>query len=178
MIKNINQFSGNKYNRITLLNFLYRNEKSIPIFECQCDCGKIFKANYYSVIYGNTKSCGCYRSEYVTKKNTVHGLSKCKIYPIWKTMYQRCYNANNKDYKYYGELGIKMSNTWKNDFKAFYDDMYVSYLDHVNKFGVNNTSLDRIDPNDNYCKENCRWATWKEQNNYSHKRKLKKIIPR
>ena len=51
--------------------------------------------------------------------------------------------------------------------------MIDSYNKHCEDFGIRNTSLDRLDPTKDYCKENCRWATWKEQNNKQHKRNFK-----
>jgi hypothetical protein len=41
--------------------------------------------------------------------------------------------------------------------------MWESYEIHVKEYWEKNTTIDRINPNLNYCKENCRWATWKEQ---------------
>ena len=45
----------------------------------------------------------------------------------------------------------------------FYNEMYDSYLEHVKLHGVNNTWIDRIDNNKDYCKENCKWSTAQEQ---------------
>lgn len=165
---------GKIYGRLTFVKFLYRDDKGRPIcrYTCSCD-GHELDLNHYAVRRGNTSSCGCYRSEYVAQKNYKHGLRHSPLYSIWDMIIQRCYNEKNKDYQYYGEVGIKMSENWRNDFKCFYDDLVDSYNDHIEEFGRENTTLDRINPYDNYCKENCRWATWEEQNDFSHKRKFK-----
>jgi hypothetical protein len=72
-------------------------------------------------------------------------------------MLTRCYNPNTHNYHRYGGRGIEVCDRWKNSFNNFYDDMIQKYN--------NKLTLDRIDINGNYCKENCRWATVKEQNN-------------
>lgn len=172
-MKDYSYVIGETYGRVRIISFVCV-KNAIPIVRCRCSCGNEFEVRYYSLRSGNTASCGCYRSEYVANKNKTHGLRYSPIYKTWTSIKGRCYNVNNKDYKYYGFVGIKMSDEWLNSFESFYNDMYSSYLDHVEKYGEKNTSLDRIDPNGNYCKENCRWATWKEQNDISHKRKFKK----
>lgn len=91
---------------------------------------------------------------------TKHGMCKTKFYIAYHGMYQRCNNPTCKRYYRYGGRGIK--NLWKS-FEEFRDDMYGDYLKHIEKFGEKNTTLDRIDNNGNYCKENCHWATWEQQ---------------
>lgn len=79
-------------------------------------------------------------------------------------MRYRCNGVNNKDYHYYGGRGITVCDRW-NDFLNFKEDMYESYLEHVEKYGEHDTSIDRIDVNGNYCPENCKWSTKKDQAN-------------
>lgn len=77
-------------------------------------------------------------------------------------MKTRCYNKKCKSYHSYWWRWIQVE--WES-FKDFYKDMWDSFIEHVEKYWIKNTTLDRIDVNWNYCKDNCRWATWEEQRN-------------
>lgn len=79
---------------------------------------------------------------------------------IWSKMVDRCDNPNDFRYHHYGGRGIKHNYPL---FIDFYDDLIDSYLKHIEEFGVKETTLDRIDVNGDYTKDNLRWATWSEQ---------------
>ena len=84
------------------------------------------------------------------------------IYIAWVNMRQRCNNKKKWDYKFYGGRGIGYCKSWES-YVNFLRDMGNSYKKHKEKF--NNTSLDRIDVNEGYSKENCKWSTRLEQSN-------------
>lgn len=85
-----------------------------------------------------------------------------RFYKIWADMKQRCSNPNCHKFYLYGGRGIQYDLKWM-CYENFKSDMYPSYLSHCEQFGVKQTTLDRIDVNDHYYKDNCRWATYKQQ---------------
>ena len=108
--------------------------------------------------------------ETIGERSRTHGMTGTRFNHCYKGLSQRCTNKNLPCYKRYGGRGIK--NLW-NSFEEFRDDMYESYIKHVEEFGEKETTLDRIDVNGDYCKENCRWTTYKEQaNNTRQNRKI------
>ena len=93
------------------------------------------------------------------------------LYLKWRSMRTRIKYPSQYGYKWYGGKGIGCDWSNKND---FIKDMIQSYTDHVNIFGFKETTLDRIDNDKNYSKDNCRWATRFEQT--QNKRILKNNI--
>lgn len=71
-------------------------------------------------------------------------------------MKRRCLDKRHPFFHNYGAKGIKIDPSW-HDFRSFYADMGER---------PPGTSLDRIDGNLGYSKENCRWAT-KEQQSFN-----------
>lgn len=159
--------NGKEFEYLTVMYENGRHGKRV-VWHCKCKCGNETDVMSTDLTTGNTKSCGCRKIE----KQTHHGMCNTKFYSIWKHMKQRCYNKNKRSYRWYGRLGITVCDRW-HKFENFKEDMYESYLDHVNEFGEDNTSIDRINNNKNYESSNCRWVTWDEQ--YKNKRRKGEI---
>ncbi len=157
--------TGKKFGRLTAIKFIKRKRYKY-YWEFSCSCGKVKIIRKDSVILKDTISCGCYCRENNRRLNTTHGFSikDKRFYGIWRKMINRCLNKKISNYKRYGGRGIKVCNRWL-EFENFRDDMYKSYLEHIEEFNKENTTIDRINNEGNYRKNNCKWATMQEQSN-------------
>lgn len=90
--------------------------------------------------------------------NIKHGDSNTRFYNIWSGMRARCLDKHTRYY----QNGIKTCVQWE-DYVTFKKDMFNSYQEHCEKYGEDNTSIDRINVLGNYEINNCRWATCKVQ---------------
>lgn len=89
-----------------------------------------------------------------------NGLSKTRLYNIWKTMCRMCSDTKWKDYAKYGGRGIRVQDEWRKDFLAFEDWAWEhGYNDQL--------SLSRLDQDKGFTPNNCRWETSFERRCYN-----------
>lgn len=128
---------------------------------CQCECGKLSVHRRKELVSGQAKSCGCLRREL----RTTHGKTKTPEYRAWIHMISRCNNPKNRHYNDYGGRGITVCIRWQKSFGDFLEDM--------GNRPETNMSIDRINNDQGYFKDNCRWATQSQQTrNYRRNRLL------
>lgn len=155
---------GQNFGRLTVIRFHHSDEKN-RYWECKCSCGNTILCTTGRLRSGNTRSCGCLRKETSIKngiKNVKYdGEAKGKykrLLRIYYAMLHRCYNKNDSCYHHYGGRGISVCDEWKND--------YFTFKKWALDNGYNdNLTIDRLDHNGNYEPNNCKWATWTEQQN-------------
>lgn len=95
------------------------------------------------------------RGEPVRQKWIKHSLCNTPEWKAWKSMRERCSNANCSSYARYGGRGIQVCERWHDSFVNFYSDMGRRLSPQH--------SLDRINVDGNYEPSNCRWASRSQQ---------------
>lgn len=137
--------TGKAYHGVTVVGFAgYLKEYSTWLVECRCGKQFLCRANFFK---HRSAGCGC--------RNLLHGGCGTVEYSTWKGMVDRCNNEKHPSYAYYGGRGIKVCRRWRESFAHFLED--------VGNRPTERHSLDRINNDGDYCPDNCRWATAKQQ---------------
>ena len=114
-------------------------------------CSKQFRV-FPSSLKKGAKWCSLFC---MRKWKSDNKITRNKFYTVWVQMKSRCNDPKRSNYKYYGAKGITYDEQWEY-FKGFMKDMLLGYKEGL--------TLDRIDSDKNYYKENCQWISMAEQN--------------
>lgn len=125
-------------------------------------CGRVQKLSSLATFKKRNNTHGNICSKIVCRDNNKGSNADFdRFYSIWCNMRTRTTNPKYEKWNRYGGRGINSSEFVY--FVDFYDKMYNSYISHCLHYGRENTTIERINNNDNYCEQNCTWATWYEQ---------------
>lgn len=155
--------TGQKYGRLTVIDFAGVGNDGNSLWNCECECGNKKTVRSYHLRSGRVQSCGCIRKELLTERvkkhptkgNLKHGSSHTRLYQIWVNMKTRCFNKKNRAYKWYGALGITVCTEWLT---------FEGFQDWALKSGYKeNLTIERINPFKGYEPSNCTWIPITEQ---------------
>lgn len=130
----------------------------------RCECGTEFEALEHNVRRGCTRSCGCLQKKELAARNRLnarHGMCNTPTYFSWRNMKDRCSSPGNSSYEWYGGRGISYDPRWE-AFEEFLQDMGES--------PGKGWSLDKINNDGDYCKENCQWLTKSNNSRKQHEK--------
>lgn len=147
---------GDKFSRLTIVGVAAEQIKGLALrLECICECGNGTIVTIYNLFTKRVRSCGCLAREINIQRSTKHGMRHTPEWHIWAQMIGRCTNPKNKGYRNYGERGIIIEDLRWFHFEYFIEDVGLRPSPEL--------SLDRLDNERGYCKENIAWRTRKDQ---------------
>lgn len=155
--------TGKKINMLTVI-CRAESKNGRTMWHCVCDCGKELDV-WYAHLKKGQYSCGCSKNKRISDRLKKHGMSKTRLFKVWRHMRERCYYPFHKSYKYYGGRGISVCDEWlgEDGFINFYNWSIENGFDENADYMQ--CTIDRIDTNGNYEPSNCRFISIEEQCN-------------
>jgi hypothetical protein len=155
--KPLKDLQGERRGRLTAETYLGKGKHGKHYWLCRCDCGKVKTLTTSTFNNGYTLSCGCLRVEALRvnrRDPTRQGLSisQKKLYAIYHSMKDRCYNERNCRYKYYGGRGVTVCEDWLSGVVAFVNWALTNGYEE-------GLSIDRLDSSQGYHPNNCEWVS-------------------
>lgn len=139
--------SGMSYGKLTVTRRAENDKNGKAMWICLCECGNTIKVPSRYLRNGEKTSCNhckTFAAPYLARTH------KNRLYHTWSEMRRRC-NANVTNHKYYKDKGITYCKEWE-DF-----DTFASWAtENGYQPGL---EIDRINSDDDYYPENCRWVT-------------------
>lgn len=141
-----NHNEGDRYGRLEIKRSYVDCRNGRWYHLMKCDCGNEKNIAGGELRKGAVNSCGCLSREI----KTTHGMTHTPEYKIWGAMVQRCTNKKGTGFCNYGARGIGVCSRWLS-FENFIDDM--------GKRPYPTATLERINNDKGYSKDNCMWAS-------------------
>lgn len=154
--------TGKVFGKLTVIGYSHTrttpSSQGKPYWLCQCECGRKKVIQGCAMKNGSTVSCGCHKRDACKQMLFKHGHATrgpSLTYQCWRAMMMRCNDPSAHTFRFYGQRGISVCERWHT---------FANFLEDMGLRPSRKHSIDRYpDKNGNYCKENCRWATQKQQ---------------